>query len=559
MKYCVHCGELLPAGESDVCLACGTVQKTNDSNADDFYNISEIPFDNNLNMINDEKDYPSSFAAFDDDGPTFGELPAEEIRQNFSVNKGKYEARPIKEIDEYATKMMPAIKKSNVSEAKQMSKPQKKTTKLEKEFDRKQKKRLKSVLILLVLSLVLLISTLGTALYLNSAYNINDDFEDLKTAMLSGDATALQGMLYSDGLEITSEGVNALLRAFSSEEKVNALLSQLANEISGTGENAVYPALYANLEDVAFGYQEFKLGVKPVSIQVSTSAQNATVKMDGKDVTPSSQDPFTISGLMPGVYTLVVRGETQIGQMVEGQSIDVEALNSDTPSVIDGALPISDVTVSGTINDTAVISVNGTQVEQTPVNGVVTLPQLLVGSSISMTATGSSGAVITSSVQFNDRSSTSLAFTEYELQGGMPSHAQIEQIVSSFYASYLNANNTKDINALTNVTAERRALMTEEITADKNEVYTFESASVSTANIAQSLEGGNPTVTFNATTAYKGVVTTETPEGAKETATTQHNVYYTVELVYSTEGWLVNRLAIASQQHYDSGELVPFA
>ncbi len=550
MNYCVHCGELLPKNDSSFCYACKTAQNS-EKNEGDYYNIKEIPFANEAEQDGFEKPYKNSYAAIDENSITFGNLDIKEINNTkYSNEKKPLKAVPISEIDSGATRMMSPLKSGKPTGKLQSSKTKIGT----KQFDNKQSRNMKIALIALIISLVLLIAALATALYMSSVYDINDDFLAIKNALLQGDSTTLKSMMYSDEIDIANADISSLMRAFSSEDKVNILMSQIANDIENPGTAPSYTAFYAYLEDAPFGYNRLKLGVKPVSIQVNTNTENSVVNINGVAATPSQQSPLTFSGLVPGVYTVVVRGQTQIGQTVEGDSIDVEALNSDTPAVFDGALPISDVTVSGTLSDAAIIFVNGTQVSQVPVNGVVSLPQLLVGSNISMEFTSESGAVITSSVQFNDRSITSLEFTNHTLAGGIPTHAQIESIFSTFFASYLNAYNLRDINLLKNASPERVALMTNEITAEKQNVSTLTSTSVSPTNIQETLTGTVPTIIFNAHALYSDTTVTTDEDGNSQTNTTQNSYYYTIELIYSSQTWVVNKMAFATKEMYDAGQ-----
>ncbi len=560
MKYCERCGELLPKGEAQVCLACATVQNSGDNNEGVFYNMEELPLENDIMQSKSQQPYHNSYAAFDDNGPTFGELPLEDIK-SASVNshsKSNLRAKPISEVDNSATRMMPPVKRATEQASGKAKAPVRRSTQSNSAAN-KHRKRTQIALIAMIAALLILIATLGTAIYMGNKYNINDDFAQLKSALLAGDSTTVKSMMYSESIDITSADVSTFMRSFGSEEKVNALMAQLAMQVEGTGEAVQYSAIFAHLEPAPLGHSELKLGINPVSLQVTSNAASTHVTLNGVDAQPSEENALLFDNLMPGLYTVVVRGETQLGQTVEGSPVDVEVLSSDAPATFDGALPISDVTVSGTMSDTAIIFVNGTQVSQTPVNMVVSLPQLLVGSNISMEYTTPSGAVLTASVQFNDRANTALEFTNHTMAGGIPSHAEIETIMRTFYTSYINANNARDINLLTNVTPERKALMTGEITREKNEVSTFSSSSVSTANIEESFDGDAPSIIFNANAKYTGVITTKDADDNDVTSSLAYDIYYTVEIIYTQDAWLVNRLAIASKELYDAGQFAPFA
>ena len=136
-------------------------------------------------------------------------------------------------------------------------------------------------------------------------------------------------------------------------------------------------------ESVFFGYSRYSLTVHSVRLLLSSPVQNLRLSLDGVPRTgEQTADGILYQNLFPGLYTCTVTGTTDARQAVEGDATGLALLSSVEPTVCSGALLIADITVSGCVNDGAVITVDGAAVEQKPVNGVVTLPQVAVGSTI---------------------------------------------------------------------------------------------------------------------------------------------------------------------------------
>ena len=77
----------------------------------------------------------------------------------------------------------------------------------------------------------------GTATtFLYNRYNPDDTLRRFGTALMAGDYETLRGMLTSDDLSVTDDGLAALCRAFSAQSDVDALTEDLLETISESVE-----------------------------------------------------------------------------------------------------------------------------------------------------------------------------------------------------------------------------------------------------------------------------------------------------------------------------------
>ena len=195
--------------------------------------------------------------------------------------------------------------------------------------------------------------------------------------------------------------------------------------------------------------------------------------LKGEDLTVSDEGAAALCR----AFTDAAQREALRGQL-EDQVVDggaqgaFPALGVEKESVFFGysryslTLPIADITVSGCVNDGAVITVDGAAVEQKPVNGVVTLPQVAVGSTIGMQYTAPWGAVTTASVQFADKTVTALAFENPVTEGGVPAAGELNTLLTAHYAAYLDALNNQDTALISGCTEEYKAALAQGVVSD---------------------------------------------------------------------------------------------
>ena len=276
-----------------------------------------------------------------------------------------------------------------------------------------------------------------TATVMYDKYNPDEFIASVDAALEAGDARALKNLLKGEDLTVSDEGAAALCRAFTDAAQREALRGQLEDQVVDGGAQGAFPALGVEKESVFFGYSRYSLTVHSVRLLLSSPVQNLRLSLDGVPRTgEQTADGILYQNLFPGLYTCTVTGTTAAGQAVEGDATDLALLSSVEPTVFSGALPIADITVSGCVNDGAVITVDGAAVEQRPVNGVVTLPQVAVGSTIGMQYTAPWGAVTTASVQFADKTVTALAFENPVTEGGVPAAGELNTLLTAHYAAY---------------------------------------------------------------------------------------------------------------------------
>ncbi len=439
----------------------------------------------------------------------------------------------------------------------------------------------KTIVILLCILSAALILLAGTSIASNllySSYSQGAFFTQLETALIASDVGTLQTLVVGEGIEVTDAGLSALSRQFQTKQQVEALVASFNIK---TGENELTSDTYSSLSllsnGVFLGYNEYKIQVKPVDLNVPVISENAVLTMDSIPMIGTyANENMTYTGIFPGVYTAVVTDQTLVGQSIQGEAIDIALFDSNVAYVFSGALPISDITVAGCAQDSGIIYVNDVQVNAVPVGGVVTVPGVLVGSNIKIVITTQSGATAASVVQYAEKDVTQLSFTEYSFSGGMPTQEQADATISAFFASYLSAINAKDPAILTNCTEEFRTSLTSEVSGDLLPVvFEFVQTTADAARAQQSFNAANVhTVSVNVATEYTSTPRTvtggeENAEGDEGEAPPEDSTaaqketltpHLTMELVYSQDGvWLVNAVRENSIEQHTAGIIAPMA
>lgn len=414
-------------------------------------------------------------------------------------------------------------------------------------------KLLRILLAVLAVLFVLLMAGSVATYVLSEQYDPEDFFTSFSSALLSGDTARLSPLVHGDGVNVSTEGLAALCRAFNTQDSVNGLIAQLRGQLNGDGAaQAKYPALYLHKERIFLGYATYQLGAKPVSLRVSTNAQNPLLSIEGiartADVT--SEEGLLYNNLFPGAYTCIVSGQSALGETVMGAQTLLALFDPDAPTVFNGNLPLADITVGNCLSDEAIISINGTPVGQKPTDLTVSLPLVRVGSTITMSYTQPYGGVTTASVVFSDQANTALQFEGHTTAGGAQSEEELTSLLGAFYASYLDACNSRDAARLNTCTEELRTSLSEAVLSKDHEkyIYVFQSATPQMDGKQDMLEDpAAPRILVNAMFRYQR---TEKDDDDTDDATS----YYTCELIYQ-EGWKVNRVARINEQHYNDKSL----
>ena len=376
--------------------------------------------------------------------------------------------------------------------------------------------------------------------------------EEVMTAVREQDSAGLSSLLVSDTLTVNEENAGLLFQAFSAENAQKALNEQLAEQVLDPTLTGAYEALQVQKNPVFLGFSEYRLKVSGVSLLLRTDAQNVLMSLNGTTRTGElTENGVLYKNLFPGRYTCSVSGSSALGQSLQGESTVLDLFMVSKPLTFDGALPIHDITVAGIPNDASIIFVNGTKVEQTPSGGTVSLPQVAVGSTITMEYTAPHGAVTSSSVVFQDGSVTELAFTEFQTQGGTPDEAGINLLLNTYYSSLLNAANQKDAAQIAGVNETMRAAAAQQIAAEPltGKTLQFTNAAVNFGSVQITQVNNLPGFVCTASISYSYTL----PEDS--TASTTAMMYEVCEFVFENNAWVLNRTAAIDEPRFTAGDV----
>lgn len=403
----------------------------------------------------------------------------------------------------------------------------------------------KMAIIAVALSIVFIV--LGTAsVSLYKKYNAELFIENLVNALEQKDTETLSGLIVSDTLTASQNDLLVLCSSFEDENARNALSEQLLQQMANSNAQRTYPALSLSKERAFMGYYRYQLSVQGVQLLLTTNAQNPLLLMN--DVSHTGEvgtDGILYKDLFPGRYVCSVTGSSQTGVTLTGTPTILDLFSVDTPNLFDGALPIADITVSGCPSDEAEIIVDGITVSQKPSAGIVSLPQVVLNSVISVRYTHPHGAVTTGSVSFSDLSNTTLSFENLVTEGGVPAKTDIDTLLRSYYASYLDAINNQDATRFNGITPTLAQQLTESLGSAENlaSVFEFTDAACEEPSIVQRNVGELPGFVCNASFAYK----TSNRESHEEAEIT---LQLTVEVAFSEGAWRVNRFAACTPEDY---------
>lgn len=371
-------------------------------------------------------------------------------------------------------------------------------------------------------------------------------------ALAAADSQALAQMVQpAEGLTADEESLKALCAAFENEQARSALQQQLAAQaVDETLEGTSYPALGIEKESVFLGYCRYKLSVQPVQLMLATDAQNPLLSLDGVPRTGRVVDGGVLyENLFPGVYTCTVTASSGTGTTVTGEPTMLSLFSVQKPVEFDGALALADITVSGCPNDETNIFINGAQVSQKPQGGVVSLPMVAVGSTISMEYTAPHGAVTTGSVVFSDINNTALAFGDIKTEGGVPDVETAKSLLGAYYASYLDAVNKQDISVVLGVTEAKREDLKATLSTKENlaNVFAFTGAECTEGSLT-AVENADPP-RFRCTAAFSFQHTNK--ESHEESTTVS---YQACEFIFQDGGWVLDRTAAIDKATYEAGD-----
>lgn len=395
----------------------------------------------------------------------------------------------------------------------------------------------------------------GQVLY--SKYDPAKFIAQITDTLAAGDAAALQPLLAGVDIEVDEAGAQALCAAFSGEEARGRLAAQLADQVvDPSAAGGAYPALGVEKSSAFLGYARYRLTVRSVQLLLTADAQNLLLSMDGTPRTGDVTDGGILyKNIFPGQHTVSVTGVSGTGAPLAGGDVSLTLFDSNAPLSFDGSLPASDITVSGCVSDEAVIAVDGVEVPQKPVDGTVSLPQIAVGSTITMSYTEPHGAVTTGSAVFADKAQTALTFENIQTTGGVPAGTDVNTMLGAYFASYLDAVNNQDIARVTGITEDLRAALAGGLATERNTSHVFQylGAACSEASLQSTKVGEEPG--FLCVAAYSYHVTEK--EGDRSEA--DEAAYQCCEFVFRDGAWVLNRVADITQEAFTLNDVSSLA
>ncbi len=392
---------------------------------------------------------------------------------------------------------------------------------------------------------VMLCALCIAATFLYNKYSPENTYRTLGEALLAGDTATLHSMIVYDGTA-TDADLQALCLEFSTQEKVDALVTQLTAQATETATDIRYAALSATSEKAILGYAAYKMKAVPVSVLVPSPVNQPLLTVDGVAMTGEAREEGTFyTGIFPGIHTLVMSAQSGTGERILGAETPISLFAID-PASFNGALNLADITVSGCVSDAAIIYIDNVEIPQRPVNQVVTLPQVLLGSTVSMKYTADYGAVTTASVAFSDMAQTALSFNNHVTEGGIPTEEQMNSLLGSYYASFLDCVNSQDISKLLSSTQLNRDRLAQALSTEDNKanLFVFGSAACRYDSIVQGTFEGKPSITCNATFKYTFNNRKTNKEGERESR-------QTCELIFADGAWQINRAATVNEADFN--------
>lgn len=133
--------------------------------------------------------------------------------------------------------------------------------------------------------------------------------------------------------------------------------------------------------------------------------------------------------------------------------------------------------------------------------------------------------------------------------------AEINEVLATFYGSYLQCINLQSTGNLQNATELCRAEVETRIAkpANRDNEFNFTSAACDEQSVVHGEDQGRPAITFNAKFEY-----TYRPKADTAAEFTNGSNYQTIQLVYEQYQWRVNRFVIVSDADYASHTLASF-
>lgn len=422
-------------------------------------------------------------------------------------------------------------------------------------------KIVRNILLIVLLFLVAtFIATIGLLYFRNRPAAAIETFTDAITAR---DYAALNSMVVSE-VAPSDEGWAAFCDAFTQEEQLNALKTQLAGKPSYEDREKLssltYQAVTLEGESLFLFINKYHVRIAGVELLAPGAAEGTALDIPGGESGTATADGVVFGKFMPGKYVITVTPP--------GTTIEIEAFDVLTPNRIEqdagGTVQNANVTVENCASDDAVLYINGSEVSEKPSGGTVQLAAVPVGAEIKIIA-NTDGARTQASVIFSDPAVTTLRFENYAPVEGVEDDdatqiakdatpEQINQALATFYTSYLDAINAQDIGRVQLSTEKNNANLTQRISSPANaaNTYTYVSAACNANSIVAGEEGGVPSIKLNGTFTFS-FAPREEPDNVQ-----QGSNHQSVHLLYVGGEWVVNGFVFVEDADYNNNVIANF-
>lgn len=291
----------------------------------------------------------------------------------------------------------------------------------------------------LLILIVLIPIFIGAGVLINGTMKINTKEEVLNKVILSlnsNDAKELSKVLYVSSKKVSSDELKPLLDYYDSDEESK---KKVIEDLTDSGKSEF---LEIKSEEKIFG-ENFYVDLKSFNINIAPTVSDAKVKLNGKDV----ESGVTLGKIIPGKYVIQAVAESEFGDIVKEENIDI--LKSKDIKIV---MPATKLTISSEFND-AKVFINGKDTEKEvkdfknygvfPTDGSV---------SVKLVKEFPWGEISTEEVKITD---TKMLTLKFEMMNGNLK-TELEGIMDEFFRGTFDALNKKDKNLITNTYPEAK-------------------------------------------------------------------------------------------------------
>ncbi len=429
-----------------------------------------------------------------------------------------------------------------------------------------------AVKVILVALLVVVAICATTLIMLYMANRPGKAINDFTAALQAGNVEKLASTVRTvDVLPAAdTEDWMALCAGFEDDTAVAQLQNELQQQVSDPDATGLqYGAVRLKSEPLFFFIDRYYIELEGVQVLAPDAVDGTVLRLGTTEYANGEMTPsgMLYSHIMPGKYNgaLLPAGEYQASSVFVIEAFAYPEYNQIGAGGT-GTGQSATITVGNCTSDDAVIYVGGVPVAQTPVNGVVTIPNVPLGSVIKITL-AQDGQQMEASVVFSDLAMTNLMFGEYtavgQVSGGTTSTAEsapsmdateIEDMMWIFYTSYLDCINAQSMDPLRLSTEANTERLEQRVVSDANKKNLFQYISVDCdeESIVTGQVDGKPTIEFNMTFTYQ-----YWPRDGSGQVEEAFN-HQSVQLVYEDGEWLVNYMVFVDDDDFADHKLADF-